>query len=125
MKKTRDTQTKPTHGEIDRDALESISTIFRALSDVTRLQLIQALRGGPKNVGYLVTSLSLTQANVSKHLQTLYDARILTRKKQGTATYYSIDDNFIFPLCELVCDKINRDNKGITTAEFRGPEYNI
>jgi DNA-binding transcriptional ArsR family regulator len=109
----------------DRAQLESIAGMFKAFADATRLQLIQALRYGPKNVGQLVEELDLTQANVSKHLQTLFDARILSREKRGTATFYAIDDQFIFPLCELVCDKINRNNTRVTTVGFGSPDFSI
>lgn len=93
----------------DRETLESIAELFRVFGDATRLQLLQSLMGGEKSVGELVNILGMTQANISKHLKILHDARILAREKRGTATFYRIDDDFIHPLCELVCDKLNRD----------------
>ena len=109
----------------DRAQLEAIAIMFKAFADPTRLLLMQALRTGTKNVGQLVEELKLTQANVSKHLQTLYDAKILSREKRGTATFYTIDDHFIYPLCELVCDKINRENVDRRPVEFTAPDYAI
>lgn len=109
----------------DRAQLEAIAIMFKAFADATRLQLIQALRAGPKNVGQLVEELDQTQANVSKHLQTLHDAKILSREKRGTSTFYSIDDHFIYPLCDIVCDKINRNNANIGTVEFSGSDFSI
>lgn len=102
----------------NRESFETIAQLFKAFSDATRLQLLQALRQNPKNVGQLVSELGQTQANISKHLQVLFDAKILAREKRGTATYYSIADDFIFPLCELICDKINRDYEGRKPLEF-------
>jgi len=93
----------------NRESFEAIAELFRVFGDATRLQILQSLSQGEKNVGELVDSLEMTQANVSKHLRTLYDAKILRREKRGTATYYQIDDDFIHPLCELICDKLNRN----------------
>ncbi len=93
----------------NRASFEAIAELFRVFGDATRLQILQALSQGEKNVGELVDSLEMTQANVSKHLRTLHDAKILRREKRGTATYYQIDDDFIHPLCELICDKLNRN----------------
>lgn len=125
MKNGSKTARKAQENVPDRAQLEAIAIMFKAFADATRLQLMQALKRGPKNVGQLVEELDLTQANVSKHLQTLYDAKILTREKKGTATFYSIDDQFIYPLCDLVCDKINRDNASLQTVEFTAPDYSI
>ena len=73
------------------------------------LQILQGLTVGEKNVGQLAEELKMTQANVSKHLKTLHEAQIVSREKRGTATYYQIDDDFIHPLSDLICDKLSRN----------------
>ena len=93
----------------NRKSFEAIAELFRVFGDATRLQILQSLTHGEKNVSELVADLELTQANVSKHLRTLHHSKILRREKRGTATYYQIDDDFIHPLCELICDKLNRN----------------
>lgn len=101
-----------------RESFEAIAQLFKAFADPTRLQLLRALQEKTKNVGELVKELDLTQANVSKHLQILFEANVLSREKRGTATYYSIDDEIVYQLCDLVCTKINRDVKGRQLIEF-------
>lgn len=93
----------------NRASFEAIAELFRVFGDASRLQILQSLMQGERNVGELVDSLDMSQANVSKHLRTLYEAKLLSREKRGTATYYRIDDDFIHPLCELICDKLNRN----------------
>ena len=92
-------------------SFEAIAELFRVFSDATRLRILHALTEGEKNVGQLVEELELTQANVSKHLKTLHERRIVSREKRGTATYYQVDDDFIHPLCELVCNKLSRNQE--------------
>ncbi len=103
---------------INREMLEKIAELFRVFSEPTRLAILQALKPGPKNVNDLVAILGTTQANVSKQLRTLYDANILTRDRRGNQVFYSIDDDFIFPLCEMICDKLNRDKVSEGKQDF-------
>jgi ArsR family transcriptional regulator len=57
-------------------------------------------------VGDLMEATGLAQANASRHLQTLSDAGILKRRKQGIHVLYSIADPNIFRLCEHVCGSL-------------------
>jgi ArsR family transcriptional regulator len=49
-----------------------------------------------------------TQANVSSRLQTLANAGILARKKEGLQVFYSIADPSTYKLCDLVCGSIEK-----------------
>ncbi len=64
-------------------ALELIAGRFRVLGEASRLKLIRALEPGERNVSQLVEDTGLTQANVSRHLQTLTEAGVLGRRKEG------------------------------------------
>ena len=72
------------------------------------LRLIQALFEGEKNVTALAEEAGGTQANISRHLQTLTEAHLLQRRKEGLQVFYSIADPSIFQLCELVCGSIEK-----------------
>ncbi len=92
------------------EALTLIARRFSALSDRTRLKLLRALFDGEKSVGALVTATNGTQANISRHLQTLTDAGMLARRKEGLQVFYSIADPTIFDLCELVCGSLEKQH---------------
>jgi DNA-binding transcriptional ArsR family regulator len=87
-------------------ALGIIADFFKVLSEVTRLQIVCALKSGPKNVSQIIEVTGLGQANVSKHLKILTDARLLSRSQQGVNVIYEISNPVIFPLCDLVCDSL-------------------
>ena len=58
------------------ELLEHVAERFRVLGDATRLGIIRTLLDdGEQNVGQLVDRLGTSQANVSKHLRVLHDAR--------------------------------------------------
>lgn len=95
--------------KLDRAAIEKVADVFRVFSEPTRLQILQELKAGSCSVNELVEALDTSQANVSKQLRLLYESGVLTKEKCGTQVFYSIEDDIVFPLCELVCDKLNRD----------------
>jgi len=76
---------------------------FRVLGEPTRIRLLHSLYDGEKNVSVLVTASRGTQTTVSRHLQTLADAGIVSRRRAGAQVFYAISDRTIFELCELVC----------------------
>lgn len=83
--------------------LELVAHRFRMLGDATRLRIVQCLEPGEKSVGEITGRLSGNQSNISKHLQALYDAGLLSRRREGNSIFYSIADPTIFKLCDLVC----------------------
>jgi DNA-binding transcriptional ArsR family regulator len=93
---------------LSAEALEHVARRFAVLSEPMRLRLIQALFTGEKNVNALVEETGGTQANVSRHLQTLTQAHILSRRKEGLQVFYTIADPSIFKLCELVCGSLEK-----------------
>lgn len=93
--------------QLSPSALGMIANFFKLLSEVTRLQIVCALKSGPKNVGQIIEITGLGQANVSKHLKLLTDARLLSRSQQGVNVVYEIANPVIFSLCDLVCDSLS------------------
>ena len=103
--------------------LDLVARRFRTLGEPVRLRLIQQLESGEKTVGDLVAALDGNQPNVSKHLQILYEAGLLARRRSGTSILYSIADPMVFKLCQLVCHsetrKIQRHFEELTSANPR------
>jgi DNA-binding transcriptional ArsR family regulator len=93
---------------LSEGALELVAHRFAVLSEPMRLRLIQALFEGERSVGDLVAATGGTQGNVSRHLQTLTQAHVLTRRREGLQVFYSIADPSIFRLCELVCGSLEK-----------------
>ncbi len=92
--------------DLSDEALELIAARFRVLGEPSRLKLIRALEGGELSVSDLIEKTGLTQANASRHLQTLTQAGILGRRRDGTSVIYHIADPGIFQLCKLVCGSL-------------------
>jgi len=91
------------------DAIEAIASRFKALAEPARLQILTLLRDGEMTVTELVDTTGLGQANVSKHLQSLYTARFVGRRKEGLFTYYFLADKDVSKLCDLMCGRIEQE----------------
>ncbi len=87
-------------------AMELVAERFRVLSEPNRLRLLNLLRDGEMSVTELTLACQASQPNVSKHLKLLTDSGILRRDQRGNTVYYSIIDDHIFKLCDLVCDSL-------------------
>ncbi len=96
----------PVPVEMTDEALELIAARFRVLGEPSRLKLIRALEQGEKSVTELMAATGLTQANTSRHLQSLTQAGVLGRRKEGLSVIYFIADPGIFELCHHVCGSI-------------------
>ena len=96
------------HLPLAPDALDQVARRFAVLAEPMRLRLIQALFDGEKNVTELVAATGGTQANISRHLQTLIAAHVLARRKEGLQVFYRISDPTIPKLCELVCGSLEK-----------------
>lgn len=104
---------------LTRPALEIMASRFRALSDASRLQILQSLFNGELSVQELCDLTSMSQANVSKHLSVLAEQGLVQKRKQGLFAYYSISDNSIYELCDIVCGSVSK-RYGQVMKEFAG-----
>lgn len=69
-----------------RDAVK----VFRALSDVTRVEIVQFLGKSPRNVTELTSLVGVSQPKVSRHLRILRDAGLLRDVRKGKWVWYEL-----------------------------------
>lgn len=99
---------KPDH------VFDMAAELFRVMSAPMRLKIISCLRDGEKNVSYLLSRIDTTQPNMSQHLNTLYQAGVLGKRREGAQIHYRIVDERVAELCRVVCTRmaIEREVKG-------------
>ncbi len=98
----------PSMEGLPKEALERVAAYFQVLSEPTRLNLLNLLRGGERNVGELAQLCGFTAANVSRHLAMLTQHGLVEREVRGTSVYYRIADESVYALCDLVCGNVAR-----------------
>jgi DNA-binding transcriptional ArsR family regulator len=89
-----------------KEVFEEVSHYFFLLSEPTRLKILYALCEGEQPVGAIVREIEANQANVSRQLNMLYQAKILQRRKEGAQVYYRIEDQNALQLCRVVCSQM-------------------
>ena len=94
------------HAQLTEEALELIAARFRVLAEPMRLKILNALGEDEMSVTGLVEATAAGQANVSKHLAILADARLVVRRKEGLSVYYRVADRTVFDLCDAVCSSV-------------------
>ena len=65
--------------------------IFKAFCDENRLVILKMLQSGEKCACVLLDQLAITQPTLSHHMKILVDSGIVTARKEGKWTHYSID----------------------------------
>ncbi len=70
--------------------LARAARLFHALSDETRLGILEMLRGGERCVCELQGDLDAAQSRLSFHLRVLRDAGLVTDRKEGRWSYYAV-----------------------------------
>jgi ArsR family transcriptional regulator len=77
-------------------------SLFHALSDETRLEIMERLKDGEQCVCDLTDALKTGQSRLSFHLKVLKDAGLITDRPEGRWTYYSFNREVLEELEEVV-----------------------
>ena len=112
------TTVNPGGKKLSTEAMEAVAETFRLLSEPGRLRLLEELRSGERMVGELVEATGMLQANVSKHLKSLFEGGLVTRRKEGVRVFYGVEGDFVFSLCGLVCERLDKDQREWSEIDF-------
>ena len=82
--------------------LARAAELFHALSDGTRLSILQRLRFGERCVCDLTDALEAAQSRLSFHLKVLKDAGLVTDRRDGRWMYYTLNTESLAEVSELV-----------------------
>lgn len=91
--------------------LQRLAGLFSVLGDPARLRILQSLRDGSLSVGEIHRACRLKQANTSKHLRVLREARVVAPNRSGTTVRYEIAEPLVLDLCDLVCGNPPADGR--------------
>src|ERR687893_2829429 len=76
--------------------------LFHALSDETRLSILQRLRFGERCVCDMTDALDAAQSRLSFHLKVLKDAGLVTDRREGRWMYYTLNFGALSELAGMV-----------------------
>jgi ArsR family transcriptional regulator, arsenate/arsenite/antimonite-responsive transcriptional repressor len=76
--------------------------LFHALSDETRLCILERLRLGERCVCELTDALDAAQSRLSFHLKVLKDAGLVTDRRDGRWMYYTLNQEVMGEIVEQI-----------------------
>ena len=82
-------------------AYEFQAEILKAIAQETRLSIIELLRVGERCVCEIFPDINQEQSNVSRHLNVMQKAGILTRRKEGLRIFYAVKHPEVLAIIDL------------------------
>jgi DNA-binding transcriptional ArsR family regulator len=76
------------------------SDVFNAIAETRRRDILDALIAGEKAVGAIVTDLSMSQPQVSKHLRVLSEVGLVSCRAEGRRRLYRLEPAHLQPFQE-------------------------
>lgn len=92
-----------------RDLIAASAKIFKILGDESKLSILYLLSQEEANVSTLVEKLGFEQSNVSHHLRTLRDHRLVRSRREGKSVIYFPDDHHVYQIIDQVFDHVKED----------------
>ena len=72
-----------------------MNKVFKALSDETRREILKILSKGDMSMGDIANNFNMSKPAISKHLDILKNAKLITAEKMGQFIIYSINTSVI------------------------------
>ncbi len=73
--------------------MDELLSLFKALSDVTRLRIVKLLENGELCVCHLVAAVGMSQPKVSFHLKVLKEAGLVRDRREGKWMHYRLNES--------------------------------
>ena len=86
---------------LDEEILLLMADFYKALSDSTRIKIIDVLDEGELCVCDISVLLNMTKSAVSHQLKNLKELNLIKARKQGKEVYYSLADNHVKEVFEI------------------------
>jgi DNA-binding transcriptional ArsR family regulator len=84
------------------DQTARIVSRARALGEPTRVRILSVLARGEYAVGRLAAVLAIEQSTLSKHLQVLFNAGLVHRRREANTVIYEINTPELIGLCHFL-----------------------
>ena len=107
--------------EFKDQGFELIASIAKVIGNAHRLELLELLANGSKNVEELARESRLGISNASQHLQRLKQFKLVNTRREATSIYYMLADDSILSLIEALHQTAHKRLPELenTIADFR------
>jgi DNA-binding transcriptional ArsR family regulator len=88
--------------QLSEEHVSLIANRARALGDATRVRILYVLARGEQPVGSIASAIEAQQSTVSKHLQVLFHAGLVARRRVASAVIYSLASDELIEWCDYL-----------------------
>ena len=81
-----------------------MNSVFKALNDETRRQILELLKEGDLNAGEIAENFNISKPSISHHLDILRQANLITSEKNGQFVEYSLNTTMLEDLLAWIMD---------------------
>jgi ArsR family transcriptional regulator len=89
------------------EAFERAARLFGVLATPVRLKIIGELCACETNVTHLLDAIKVSQPNMSRHLNVLFKAGIVSRRRSGANVIYALANPSVVSICKAVCTEMD------------------
>jgi ArsR family transcriptional regulator, cadmium/lead-responsive transcriptional repressor len=114
----------PAADAVECSHLDTVARFFRALSDPTRLRLLEFIFGGERTSAECVEHAGISQPRVSVHLSCLVDCGYVVARRDGKKLRYSVGDPRVADLIVLARSLAADNAAGLTCCTRIPPAPN-
>ncbi|UPK70991.1 autorepressor SdpR family transcription factor [Chitinophaga filiformis] len=88
-----------------------MNTVFKALNDKTRRDILELLKEGDKTAGEIADHFNFSKPTISHHLDLLRQAELILSEKKGQFISYSLNTTVVDELLKWVLQFSSNANK--------------
>src|SRR3954454_13928978 len=108
---------------LSREHVRLVANRAHALAEPTRVRMIETLSRGAQAVGQLATALGMQQSSASKHLQVLYRAGLVERRRVASAVIYSVAATELLDWCRYLGHRQLASASASTSNNLLSPSF--
>jgi DNA-binding transcriptional ArsR family regulator len=86
--------------------MKSIDSVFKALADPTRREILRLLSGGERTAGELASSFDVSKPSMSHHFAVLKEAGLIRSRRERQQIYYALDTTVLEDLLTRLWDHL-------------------
>ena len=94
----------------------TVAHTFKALGDENRIRILKLLRGGEKCACELVEAMEISQPTLSHHMKILVDAGLVSSRKEGKWTHYTINCDGVCQVRRMLMEVLSPENRPANCA---------
>ena len=89
----------------------AVNLLFKALQDETRRQILQMLKKKDLTAGQIADAFSISKPSISYHLDLLKQAGLISSKKEGQFTRYTLETTVLDEALGWIIDILSSEKK--------------